>query len=93
MKFFLLFFVLSASVHCEAQKYALLDQHLAQPVTFTNKVTSDDKFNDRFPVEKKMLPQFINTLTEIQEQACFKEAIRRCKAIRRWLCKIFGYNR
>jgi hypothetical protein len=79
MKFFLPFFLLFASVNCEAQKYALLDQHLAQPVAFSNKVTSDDKFNDRFPVEKKMLPQFLNTLREIQDKLASKKPLGNAK--------------
>ena len=72
MKFFLLFFILFGSVNCEAQKYALLDEHLAQPVIYSNTVTTTDKFNGFFPVEKKMLPQFINTLEEIESKLSSK---------------------
>ena len=54
MKYYLLAIIFFVSVNCKAQKYVLLDQHLAQPVTYANTVTSKDKFNDLFPVEKKI---------------------------------------
>jgi len=72
MNFFLLFFILLGSVNLKAQKYALLDKRLAQPVTYTNTVTSADKFNGLFPVEKKMLTQFINVLEEIETKLSSK---------------------
>ena len=72
MKFILLLFIFLGSVNCKAQKYALLDKNLAQPVTYTNTVTSKDKFNGLFPVEKKMLPQFINALEEIENKLSSK---------------------
>jgi hypothetical protein len=72
MKFILLFFVPFWSVNLNAQKYALLDKHLAKPVTYTNSVTSTDKFNDLFPIEKKMLPQFIKALEEIENKLSSK---------------------
>lgn len=79
MKFFLFFLVLFVSINCSAQKYVLLDEHLAQPVTFASKVTSDDKFNDRFPIEKKMVPQFINTLREIEDKLSSKKPLGEAK--------------
>jgi hypothetical protein len=72
MKFFLLFFIFFAAVNCKAQKYALLDQHLAQPVTYANKVTPTDKYNELFPVEKKMLPIFIDVLQAIEDKLSTK---------------------
>ncbi len=65
MKYFLLVFFCFGAINTNAQKYILLDEHLSQPVTYSNKVTSTDNFNDLFPVEKKILPQFIKTLEEI----------------------------
>jgi hypothetical protein len=79
MKFFLFFFAFLVSVNCSAQKYALLDQHLAQPVIFTDKITSTDKFNDLFPVEKKMLPQFIDALQEIENKLSTKRPFGKAK--------------
>ena len=79
MKLFLLFFILLGSVNCKAQKYALLDENLAQPVTYTNTVTSTDKFNGLFPVEKKMLPQFINALQEIENKLSSKGPLGEAK--------------
>jgi hypothetical protein len=79
MKFFLLSFIFLASVNCKAQKYALLDEHLAQPVTYANAVTSTDKFNDRFPVEKKMLEQFITVLREIDNKLSSKKPFGEAK--------------
>jgi hypothetical protein len=79
MKFFLPFFILVASVNCKAQKYALLDQHIAQPVTYTNIITTTDKFKALFPVEKKMLLQFINTLQEIENKLSSKGPLGEAK--------------
>ncbi len=72
MKLFLLLFVFTCSANVKAQKYALLDKRLAQPITYTNKVTSNDQFNGLFPVEKKWLPQFIKDLEEIKNKLSSK---------------------
>jgi hypothetical protein len=79
MKFLLLLCIFFVSVNCKAQKYVLLDQHLAQPVTFTNKITSADKFNDLFPVEKKMLQQFIDVLQEIENKLATRKPLGKAK--------------
>jgi hypothetical protein len=52
----------------DAQKYALLDEKLAKPVRYTNTITPEDKFNGLFPVEKKILPDFIKILEEINDK-------------------------
>ncbi len=78
MKFFLLL-ILMGSLQVNAQKYALLDTHLAQPIAYTNTVTSADKFNGLFPVEKKMLPEFIKALEEIQNKLTSKGAFGEAK--------------
>ena len=72
MKFVLLSFIFLGSVNLRAQKYALLDKHFAQPVTYTNTVSSANKFSGFFPVEKKMLPQFIKALEEIENKLSSK---------------------
>ena len=72
MKFFLLLFILFGSVNLKAQKYALLDKHFAQPITYTNAITTEDKLNGLFPLEKKILPQFINALEEIENKLSSK---------------------
>lgn len=59
----LIFTILTISGN--AQKYALLDKQLAKPITYTDHVTQNDKFNKLFPVEKKLLPKFIAALEEI----------------------------
>jgi len=64
----LLFFLFLVAAEARAQKYALLDQHIAEPVKYTNAVTSGDKFNDLFPVEKKLLPEFLKALEEIENK-------------------------
>jgi hypothetical protein len=46
----------------------LLDQHITEPVKYTNTVTSADQFNDLFPVEKKLLPEFLKALKEIENK-------------------------
>ncbi len=73
MKFLLLFLSLFAAMNSKAQKYALLDTHLAQPITYTDMVTPKDKLNGLFPVEKKLLPQFIDALEEIENRLSSKE--------------------
>lgn len=65
MKYFLLFTLIIGSLHIKAQKYVLLDKRIAQPVTYSNTITSADKFNGLFPVEKKTLKQFVATLEDI----------------------------
>jgi hypothetical protein len=62
MRIVLFLIFLIGSFAANAQKYALLDKHLVEPIIYTNKVTSNDKFNGFFPVEKKELPQFIKSL-------------------------------
>src|SRR5450432_4522492 len=79
MKFFLLFFILSCLSNCNAQKYALLDKILALPLTFADTVTLKDKFRGLFPVEKKMLPQFINALEEIEYKLSSKGTFGKVK--------------
>ena len=65
MKYFLLFTLIIGSLHIKAQKYVLLDKRIAQPVTYSNTITSADKFNGLFPVEKKTLKQFVAALEDI----------------------------
>ncbi|MEO6220599.1 MAG: hypothetical protein ABIO81_09240 [Ginsengibacter sp.] len=68
MRYFLLVAFSLLLVGVKAQKYALLDKRLAQPVTYTDRVTQTDKFNGLFPVEKKQLPKFIIALQEISKK-------------------------
>ncbi|HEY8658930.1 MAG TPA: hypothetical protein VIL78_07820 [Hanamia sp.] len=79
MKFiFLLIFLLG--VHgIKAQKYVLLDKHMAQPVIYSNTVTVTDNFNGLFPVEKKNLKQFINALEEIVKKLSAPGPLRQIK--------------
>ncbi|MEO8413474.1 MAG: hypothetical protein ABI472_07425 [Ginsengibacter sp.] len=74
--FFLLFF---AATGTQAQQYALLDMHLANPIQYANTITPGNKFNDLFPVEKKMLPQFIKVLEEIEKKLSSKEPFGEAK--------------
>ena len=92
MKSLLLFFILAGSANCNAQKYALLDEHLGQPVTYTDKVTTNDKFHDLFPVEKKLLPQFIKVLEEIQNKLSSKGAFGEAKKFEVGCAKFTGLN-
>ncbi|HVZ95519.1 MAG TPA: hypothetical protein VG847_01490 [Chitinophagaceae bacterium] len=72
----LLLFIASA-IH--AQKYALLDEHFAQPISYSEKVTAADKFNGLFPVEKKYLPEFLKALKEINSQLSSKPPFGKVK--------------
>jgi hypothetical protein len=73
MKYTLVLVLLLGAFAAKAQKYALLDQQFIHPVTYTNEVTSSDKFNHLFPVEKKLLPEFIKTLKEINAMLTSKK--------------------
>lgn len=75
MRYFLLIILIVSGFGTKAQKFALLDEHFAEPVHFADAVTSADKFNDLFPVEKKLLPQFIKTLEEIEQALSSKTAM------------------
>jgi len=79
MRFFLPFFIFFLPVCCSAQKYMLLDEHLAQPPTYSNVVTSADKFNDLFPVEKKTVKQFVDALQDIETKLSSKKPLGEAK--------------
>lgn len=79
MKFYLLFVIFFTAVNCKAQKYALLDEQLSQPVIYANTVTSTDKFNGFFPIETKVLKQFIDVLAEIENKLSSKGALGEAK--------------
>ncbi|MEO7120314.1 MAG: hypothetical protein ABIY62_04425 [Ginsengibacter sp.] len=74
MKYTLVLFLVLGAFAAKAQKYALLDQQFIHPVTYANVVTSADKFNHLFPVEKKMLPEFIKVLKEINVRLMSKKS-------------------
>ena len=68
MKYFLLFILFTGMQQISAQKYVLLDKRIYKPVTYANTITSADKFNGFFPVEKKNLKQFVKILDEIEKK-------------------------
>lgn len=68
MRYFLILVFSLFLISAKAQKYALLDERLANPVAYADHVTQTDKFNGLFPVEKKLLPQFIKALQEISKK-------------------------
>lgn len=90
MKYFLLLLFCIGAFTAKAQKYVLLDQHLAQPVSYTDKVTSADNFNDLFPVEKKLLPQFIQTLEDIVATLSKKDHLGEAKQYEMGCTKFTG---
>lgn len=65
MKYFLPVIFLLISGFCQAQKYALIDKTMRQPVAFTNTVTLEHNYHNLFAVEKDKLPQFIAELEKI----------------------------
>ncbi len=67
MKYSLLFFLLLSCNGLIAQKFALLDEQFNRPIKYTNTITPVDKYDHLFPVEKKMLPEFIKTLKKIEK--------------------------
>lgn len=79
MKYFLMIALFLGPVLLHAQKYVLLDKRISRPVTTTNEISSQDKFNGLFPVEKKKLKEFVNALQEIDKQLTLKGAGRTAK--------------
>jgi hypothetical protein len=67
MKYLLIVVLCLGPVMLHAQKYVLLDKRISRPITTTNEVTSQDKFNGLFPVEKNKLKEFVNALEEIDK--------------------------
>lgn len=60
--------ILALAAHfVNAQKYALIDQTLAQPVKFVNAVSSQEVHQKQLPVESKFLPELIKALERIKE--------------------------
>jgi hypothetical protein len=78
-KILLLIFLFSNGVATKAQKYVLLDQHMAEPVKYSNTVTSAENFNDLFPVEKIQLPEFLKALKEIYNKLSSKPPFGKIK--------------
>lgn len=69
MKYFVLIaLTLATAIHSQGQKYVLLDKRMVQPISYGNTITSADKFNGLFPVEKKFLNQFVKVLEEISKK-------------------------
>lgn len=68
MKYFLLFALSLATLSTQAQKYVLLDTRMIKPVTYSNKITTADKLNGLFPVEKKSIKPFVSALEEISKE-------------------------
>jgi hypothetical protein len=79
MKYILFIILLATQVTAGAQKYALLDKRFAQPITYTNVVSTADKLNGLFPVEKSTLKQFVKTLEEISAALTSKEPLKSLK--------------
>ena len=75
----LLIFLCSLGAATSAQKYILLDQHMAEPAKYSNTVTSADKFNELFPVEKKLVPEFLKALEEIENKLSSKPPFGKIK--------------
>lgn len=66
--------MISISSLAISQKYVLLDPTITLPVTYSDKVTSDHKFNGLIPVENKSIRQFITALEEIAQQLLKEES-------------------
>jgi hypothetical protein len=90
MKYILLVLFTCVFGNSQAQKFALLDMHLASPIKYSNSITSNDKFNSLFPVEKKMLPEFINALKEIEKKLSAKEPVKELKQYEMGCIKFAG---
>ena len=65
MKKILLLIFLFVSAACSAQKYVLVDEKMATPVTYADKVTVKDDYKELFAIEKKTLQQFLKEVEKI----------------------------
>ncbi len=92
MKYFLPFFFSIFFVSSQGQKFALLDKRLAQPITYTDKVTQTDKFNGFFPVEKKYLPEFVRALEEISKKLTSNAPMGNAKQYQIGCTKFIGHT-
>ncbi|HEV8082894.1 MAG TPA: hypothetical protein VGP55_06820 [Chitinophagaceae bacterium] len=91
MKYFLfIFFAGFLSTSSYGQRFALLDTKLAQPITYSDHITQTDKFNGLFPVEKKLLPEFIKALEEISQKLGSHERIGNAKQYQIGCAKFTG---
>ncbi|MEO8569800.1 MAG: hypothetical protein ABI419_11705 [Ginsengibacter sp.] len=79
MKYFVLIFFSLFLVKSQAQRYALLDKRLAQPIVYTDHVTQTDKFNGFFPVERAQIPRFLKALEEISNKLSTKGPLGNAK--------------
>ncbi|GAC1589731.1 MAG: hypothetical protein NVS3B19_09920 [Ginsengibacter sp.] len=61
----ILFLLLVSGIESKGQHYALLDKTMRQKVRYTNTVTTEDQYNNMFPIEKKSIPEFISALKNI----------------------------
>lgn len=68
MKYFFTLVLICISSLAISQKYVLLDPTITLPVTYSDKVTSTDKFKGLIPIEKNSVRQFITALEEIVQQ-------------------------
>ena len=68
MKNFILPVLLLLNFFSPAQKYALIDKQMTQPITFTNTVTVQNSYAGFFPVEKDKLNEFVAALEKIALQ-------------------------
>lgn len=65
MKYFLPVFLLLLTGFTYSQKYVLIDKTMAQPLTYTNKVTLEHSYKKMFAVERQQLPRFISEVEKI----------------------------
>lgn len=90
MKYFLLAFSSLFFISVQAQKFALLDKRLAQPIKYTDAVTQKDKLDGFFPVETKSLPEFLSALEEISGKLESKAAMGTVKQYKIGCTKFTG---
>lgn len=79
MKYIFIFLFMGVAYQCKAQKYILLDQAISQPAFYSNKVSVSEKFKGFFPVEKKDIEKFIETLEEISKRLSSNKIVGKAK--------------
>ncbi len=79
MKYLLLvsFVFIASAIY--GQKYVLLDEHFTHPIRYSDRVTAADKYNDLFPIEKRLLPDFLKALREIDSKLSSKPPFGKLK--------------
>lgn len=77
MKPLCFFIALFFSFQSFAQSYALLDKNMISPAKYSKTFSPQDRAKGYFPIEKKHLTEFINTLKKIEKDLASKNRLNK----------------